>query len=74
MMSFRASQFCVAVSNIPARFLFFGPGFSGMRAYLTFLAWHTAFHGSVLSLFWVLGLPSVSLFPASSRRQVVGWG
>lgn len=66
-MSFRASRFCVAVSNMPARFLFFGGalGFSGcMRAYLTFLAWHTAFHGSVLSLFGYRDVGSSVCFSA----------
>lgn len=84
MMNFRASRFCVAVSNIPARFLFFSSfwalGFGGCtRAYLTFLAWHmawhTAFHGSVLSFFWVSGYRVFRLFlcfPVFSRRQVVG--
>ena len=43
-MSFRASRFCVAVSNMPARFLFLGPGI--WRLHIRHF-WHGIWHGIV---------------------------
>ena len=76
-MSFRASRFCVAVSNIPARFLFFfflGPGIWRLRASI-FDHFGMAYGISRICSFAFLGigtsvLPCFSAFlhPLDGRR------